>query len=97
MKTEFTTVLCMKKNQGAAFKFQGSFLSHKTVPLATFSFEENYVPTMYREASFHSFKIKTLQIRKLATEYSEIRFQQQEIVKWLKVLFCWQLIGLGAC
>ena len=33
---------------------------------------------MYREASFHSCKIKTLQIRNLATEYAEIRFQQQE-------------------
>ena len=47
------------------------------VPLATFTFEENYVYTLYREASFHSCKIKTLQIRNLATEYAEIKFQQK--------------------
>ena len=44
------------------------------MPLGTFTFEENYMHTLYREAFLHSCKIKTLQIRNLATEYAEIRF-----------------------
>ena len=78
MKTEFTTVLCMKKNQGAAFKFQGSFLSHKTVPLATFSFEENYVPTLYREASFHSLKLKLYKLESWQQNILKLDFNNKK-------------------
>ena len=45
------------------------------MPLATFTFEENYIHCIERPPSIQA-KLKLYKLENLATEYAEIRFQQ---------------------